>query len=572
MARLSLLLAGIACLGLVWIWELSDWIGQDRMMASVPIAAVIVILLGFSLLRVRGPRRRPARIGALLLVAALVALPVLFRIRGVTGDFFPVLEWRFAPPRDALLPALPGVSGPAAAAPALAPGTDRAITQDEGTETEMPEVTSTVGHQSAIAAAAAAAPAPAPTSGPAFATADAHPAAPSRPSGPFATVSFPQFLGPTRTGVIPGVNLRREWTGAPRLLWKIAVGAGWSGFAIDRGVAITQEQRGSEDTVVAYELATGKPLWSHKDPLRYASVIAGDGPRATPTIAGRYVATLGSTGVLNVLDFSTGRRIWRKDVARDNQAGEPQWGRSGSPLILDGHVIVSAGGPDGRSLVAYNLADGTRAWSGGSDAVGYSSPVVLSLLGRQQVVIFNQSSLAGHDSQTGALLWSQPWPAEAPNVAQPVRIADDLVLASTGYGIGSKLVRLTPAVDGTIEPTIVWESTRLKPKFANPVMYERFVYGLDDGVLVCLDPATGERRWKAGRYGHGQTLLVGDTLLVTTEEGEVVLVEPTPERHRELGRFTALDGKTWNPPAVAGRYLLVRNDKEAALYELATRP
>lgn len=381
-------------------------------------------------------------------------------------------------------------------------------------------------------------------------------------------MSFPQFLGPSRTGVVADVRLARDWMAQPpKLIWRIPVGAGWSGFAIDRGLAITQEQRGASEMVVAYDLLTGKPVWSHGDQVRYDSVIAGDGPRATPTIAGAYVATLGSTGLLNVLDFRTGRRLWSKDVSKDNQASNPEWGRSGSPLVLGGKVIVSAGGGDGRSLVAYDVRTGARVWSGGSDKSAYASPILMTLLGRPQIVILNSRSLAGHDPATGALLWSQPWVPE-PGVAMPIRVADDLVMGSNGYGIGSKLVKLTAGADGAITPAFVWETPRLKAKFTNPVLHDGFVYGLDDGVLVCMDVKTGERRWRAGRYGHGQTLLVGDLLLVTTEDGEVLLVEPTPEAHREVARFTAFDGKTWNPAAVAGKYLLVRNDKEAALYEL----
>ena len=122
--------------------------------------------------------------------------------------------------------------------------------------------------------------------------------------------------------------------------------------------------------------------------------------------------------------------------------------------------------------------------------------------------------------------------------------------------------------DGALHASLEWESPRLKSKFANLIVHEGYVYGLDDGVLTCLDPARGERRWKSGRHGHGQLLLVGGLLLVQTEEGELVLVEPSPEAYRELARFAALDGKTWNPPALAGSLLLVRNDREAAAYEL----
>ena len=102
------------------------------------------------------------------------------------------------------------------------------------------------------------------------------------------------------------------------------------------------------------------------------------------------------------------------------------------------------------------------------------------------------------------------------------------------------------------------------------VLHEGVVYGLDDGVLVALDPETGERLWKRGRYGHGQMILVQDLLLIQAENGDVVLVEATPEEHRELSRFTPLQSKTWNPPALSGRLLLVRNNLEAACYELPT--
>ena len=191
------------------------------------------------------------------------------------------------------------------------------------------------------------------------------------------------------------------------------------------------------------------------------------------------------------------------------------------------------------------------------------------LLGREQVVIFNGNSITGHDPGTGAVLWRQPWPREGEKVSKPVPLGDDGVLVSAGYGVGAKRFRLTRSGD-EIQSSLVWESPRLKAKFTNVVVHEGKLYGLDDGVLACVDPETGERHWRAGRYGHGQVILVGRQLLVMAEDGEVVLVDPTPEAHVERARFPVLDGKTWNPPALAGDLLLVRNDTEAAAWRLAT--
>jgi outer membrane protein assembly factor BamB len=130
------------------------------------------------------------------------------------------------------------------------------------------------------------------------------------------------------------------------------------------------------------------------------------------------------------------------------------------------------------------------------------------------------------------------------------------------------MLQIAAGEDGELRASQLWATMRLKAKFANPVLHRGFVYALDDGVLVCLDPGDGERRWKSGRYGHGQVILVGDVLLVQTEDGEIVLVDPRPDQHRELTRLPVLSQKTWNPPALAGRFLVLRNDVEAACYEL----
>ena len=384
----------------------------------------------------------------------------------------------------------------------------------------------------------------------------------------YKALSYPQFLGPTRNAVVMNSHLERDWQKyPPQLLWQRPVGKGWSAFAVANGFAITQEQHEGDETVSCYDVLTGELRWRHRDHTGYASPLTGDGPRATPTLVNGKVYTLGATGVLNCLAVADGALLWNKDILRDNEAKAANWGVSGSPLVLDSLVIVSAGGANGRSLVAYHHKTGDRVWSGGDAPAGYSSPSLAKLLGRSQILIFNQGSIAGHDPTNGKVQWQHDWPGGNPCVSQPLPITGERVLVSSGYGIGSKLFQIVETSNG-MQASIVWESNRLKAKFANLVLHGGYVYGLDDGILACLDPETGQRTWKAGRYGHGQVLLVDDLLLIQAENGEVVLVEANPADHNELSRFTALSSKTWNHPALAGDLLLVRNDREAACYRL----
>ncbi|HET6879564.1 MAG TPA: PQQ-binding-like beta-propeller repeat protein [Pirellulales bacterium] len=331
--------------------------------------------------------------------------------------------------------------------------------------------------------------------------------------------------------------------------------------------AYTQELRGADECVVCYEAANGRELWLHADRVCFTSPTAGDGPRATPSISGCLVFTLGATGLLNCLDADTGQRHWSIDVIADNQAGNLYHGLSGSPLVVHDLVIVSTGA-SGHSLVAYDAHTGRRVWQTGSDPAGYGSPQLCVIDGREQAVILNRPGLAAHDPITGELLWTFPWTNnEETNCSQPAPVANDRLLISTGYGKGAALLQVRQQAGGWSAESL-WTSRRLKTKFSSAVIRGERAFGLDDGVLACLNLADGSLCWRAGRYGHGQLLLINDALLVQCENGDVALVAADGSKHHELGRFAALSDKTWNYPALAGRLLIVRNDREAMCFEL----
>ncbi|MCX6904984.1 MAG: PQQ-binding-like beta-propeller repeat protein [Verrucomicrobia bacterium] len=280
------------------------------------------------------------------------------------------------------------------------------------------------------------------------------------------------------------------------------------------------------------------------------------------------VYVMGATGILDCLAEASGQLIWSRDVLRENKLKNIAWGKSCSPLLLGKLVVVTGGEEREKSLLAYDAQNGQPVWQAGRDRSSYSSPMVATLAGQKQILIVNGHSVSGHNPQDGRLLWEYPWPGEFPKVAQPLPLETNLLLVATGYGVGCSLLRLQPSASGEWPVTEVWKNRNLKPKFTNLVRHGRYVYGLDDGVLVCLDPANGQRMWKEGRHGHGQILLVEGVLLIQTEPGDVVLVEATPEGPREKARLPALKAKTWNNPALAGDLLLVRNDQEAACYQL----
>jgi outer membrane protein assembly factor BamB len=383
---------------------------------------------------------------------------------------------------------------------------------------------------------------------------------------------YPQFLGPDRTAVLPHVRLDRDWTARPpRELWRRPVGAGWSSFAIVGDYAFTQEQRGERECVVAYRLMTGEEVWVHAEPVNFNSSLGGPGPRATPTVDRSRVFAVGATGALNCLDALTGRRIWSVDILKDNGADNIAHGVCASPLVLNDCVLVCPTGSGGPSLVAYDRETGQRVWSGGTQAASYSSPIVAEIAGESQILLLNHAGLSSHDVQTGEPTWHFPWTNTVNvNVSQPIVHAagENHIFVSTGYDKGCALIRVDHSADGTWSVEERWSNNRLKTKFCSAVVHGDHAYGLDDGILVCVELATGKRTWKGGRFGHGQILLAGDLLIVQAEQGDVVLVEPHFQGLSELARIKALSGKTWNNPALAGPYLLVRNDHEAACYEL----
>lgn len=411
---------------------------------------------------------------------------------------------------------------------------------------------------------------------------------------------FPEFLGPNRNGQLENIELADSWATTPEEVWRFDIGEGWSGFVVVNGNAITQEQRGADECVTCYNVETGELKWIYKAERRHEDTMAMGkvGPRATPTVHDGLVYAIGGTGVLDCLDGSNGELIWSADIPRivaidllpkNNSLGfgysvensSLLWGRSGSPLIVGDKVVVPGGGPVAApasedpprvSMIAFDKKDGTEIWRGGNRMIGYGSPSLATVGGKQQILLVTETDAVGHDPETGEELWSHEWygfSSSAANCSQVTFVDDQHLILSKGYNQGGELISVTNEQGKWKVENKKRDPTVLKTKFTNPVVVDGHAYSLSDGYLECVDAKTFERKWKQrGRFGNGQILRAGDKLLVHSESGTLFLVKVDPEAYKELGKFKTIKGICWNTICLYGDLILVRSEEEAACFRL----
>lgn len=388
---------------------------------------------------------------------------------------------------------------------------------------------------------------------------------------------FPRYRGLRADGVVqPTDLLDLQWaSGPPVQRWRHPCGGGFAGFAVAGNVLVTVEQRKKQEVVVCYDQATAQQRWTYAYEASFEH-LTGSGPRATPAIVDGEVYSLGAMGDLVCLDGSTGALKWKVNVLQDNEAKIITWAMTSSPLVVENLVYVNAGVDEtnnvGRALVAYDRKTGKRVWGAGSHRAGYSSPHFATLAGTPQVLLFDGGGLAGFNSKTGTELWRYPWETyQDMNIIQPLLVGEDRVFLSSETSNGGVMLKISRK-GGEFSATEVWETKYLAAKQASPVKVGRAIYGLHNGTLVCLDVATGKRFWRGKTYGQGQILAVKDALLIQSEQGQLALVPADTTGFRELGRVDVFGGhRTWNTPALVGRYLYLRNDVEMVCYEWPTR-
>ena len=381
--------------------------------------------------------------------------------------------------------------------------------------------------------------------------------------------SWPYYRGLYMDGRYPEpINTAWPKTGPPEL-WRIPVGGGYSSFVVGHGLAYTIEQRREQEVVAAYDVLTGVERWAVSWDARFEESMGGNGPRATPALHGNTLLALGATGEFRALDAATGEGIWRTNILDDAGSTNLTWGMAASPSIMNDVVLTAPGGPDG-AVIAYELATGAIRWRALDAQGAYTAPAVFTLDGLSQIVLIGGDQVISLATDGSRTYWTRPWETmNGINAAQPLQVAPNRVFVSSGYGHGAAMLEVDADIEAnTAEVNEIWFSNQMKNKFSSSVLHEGYIYGLDEGILACIDPATGDRVWKGGRYGHGQILLASGHLVITTERGHLVLVRATPEGHQEVAALPAVPGRTWNNPAIAEGILLVRNDREAVAFDL----
>ncbi|MBI3867453.1 MAG: PQQ-like beta-propeller repeat protein [Verrucomicrobia bacterium] len=471
---------------------------------------MMAFALGATVLR----KHRPTMRTGVPLMIALVSFgfSLLFRGEGMTGDYALSLRWRWSQTPEALMLAS---RKPEAAAPVQSPESDR------------------------LAAA-------------------------------LSNPGWPGFRGADRAGCSRGPQISTNWIAhPPRQLWKIPVGPAWSSFAFADRRLFTQEQRGPKETVVCYDADTGRELWSQALETRFDEPLGGPGPRATPTLADGGLFVTGATGNFLRLNPVTGALVWKQNLKEVSGREVPMWGFAASPLVARSTVIVHAGGPGGKGLLGFDFATGTLRWSAADGNDSYSSPQLSAIAGEELVLMLTNEGLLMVDPATGKERLNYEWKFGNYRALQPSVVDGNTILLPTGMSVGTRAIRVSQT-NGQFAAVELWTSRHLKPDFTDLVTYNGCVYGIDGGIFTCVDIKTGLRRWKGGRYGKGQVLLLESSglLLVAAEDGRVVLLRADSNEHAEVDSFKALEGKTWNHPVVVGDRLYLRNSQEAACFQL----
>jgi len=401
---------------------------------------------------------------------------------------------------------------------------------------------------------------------------------------------WPQWGGPTRDFKAPAARLAATWPAAgPREIWSRSLGEGYSAIAVDGSSLFTMYRpaQGVMNTIVgkltggadgevvaALDAATGRTLWEHvyeAPPVSGMNLQEGAGPHATPLVVGGLVYAVGATGKLHALDEKTGRVVWSHDLWQELGGKVQGRGYSCSPLAYGGNVIVTLGGP-GQTLAAFDQKTGRLAWKNGPLDPAPSSPLLITVDGQEQLVLFYADGVAGFDPRDGTLLWNHAHKTDwGLNISTPVWGDGNLLFISSAYGSGSRVLQLAQAA-GKTTVTELWTSKRMRIHFGDAIRIGDTVYGssgdFGPAVFTAVNVRTGDVAWQDRGVPRASAVYADGRLVILDEDGVLYLATATPQALQIHSRAQVLSGRTWTVPTLVGTRLYLRDRTTVKALEL----
>lgn len=400
---------------------------------------------------------------------------------------------------------------------------------------------------------------------------------------------WPQYRGPVGDGTTPD-KIATTWGTAPKVLWKVPAGTGFSSFVVSENRCFTIEGRdegGLKEVLVARDAATGKELWTAEIGVAEyghgggndgaASNKGGDGPRSTPAIAGNLVITTNSDLVVHAHDAATGKLAWKRDLIAENAGKNIMWKNAASPIV-DGGLVYVAGGGSGQTFLALNPKSGEVVAKAGDDTITHATPVAATIHGQKQILFFMQSGLTAVEPKTLKQLWHADFKYNVSTAASPV-VAGDLVYCSAGYGVGAAAFKISNSGDAwTAEQVMrVPGDQKIANHWSTPVFYNGNLYGMfqfkkyGSGPVKAVKLPDGDVLWEQAGFGPGQVVLTNGNLLALSDAGELVLFAADPAAYKELARAKVVEGKCWSTPVISNGLVFARSTKEATCVDLRAK-
>jgi outer membrane protein assembly factor BamB len=382
---------------------------------------------------------------------------------------------------------------------------------------------------------------------------------------------WPQWRGPNRDGGATGFTEPATWPDTLKQQWKVEIGLGYATPLLVGNRLYTFTRQGEEEVLQALDPATGKSVWrtAYAAPFQMFAATArhGAGPKSTPTLANGRIFTFGMSSIVTAFDAATGRQLWQKP----KPAQQPMFHTAMSPLVDGDRVIIHVGGPGDTGLVAYDVATGAERWKWQGDSPAYGSPIIATLAGTRQVILFTYQNLVGISAADGQLLWRRPFVTPSNTTAQTPIIHKDAVIQA-GRENGFTAFRVVR--DGATWTTEnMWRTDEASVHMSNSVVIDNVLYGLshlNSGQYFALDLDSGQVLWKSQprQAENAGIVKAGTTLFLLQNDAKLVVMKANRSGFNPVKTYEVAMGETWTQPVVSGNRIFVKDVSNLTLWTL----